>query len=31
VSGDQMGEGAAYQQRYFAARDEAVDWCVARS
>jgi len=31
VSGDKMGEGAAYQQRYFAARDEAIDWCVARS
>ena len=31
VSGDEMGEGAAYQQRYFAARDEAINWCVARS
>jgi hypothetical protein len=30
MSADEMGEGAAYQQRYFAARDEAIDWCVAR-
>ena len=30
VSGDEMEEGAAYQQRYFAARDEAINWCVAR-
>jgi hypothetical protein len=31
VSGDEMGEGAAYQQRYFATRDEAINWCVADS
>jgi hypothetical protein len=31
VSADEMGEGAAYQQRYFATRDEATNWCVANS
>jgi len=25
-----MGEGAAYQQRYFDGRDEAINWLVAR-
>jgi hypothetical protein len=31
VSTDEMGEGVAYQQRYFATRDEATNWCVADS
>jgi hypothetical protein len=31
VSAEEMGEGAAYQQRYFATRDEAINWCVADS
>jgi hypothetical protein len=25
-----MGSGAGYQQQYFATRDEAINWCVAR-
>ena len=28
MSADETGTGAAYQQRYFAARDEAINWCV---
>jgi hypothetical protein len=28
---DEMGTGAGYQQRYFATRDEAINWCVADS
>jgi hypothetical protein len=31
MSADEAGTGAAYQQRYFAARDEAINWCAARS
>jgi hypothetical protein len=31
VSADEAGTGAAYQQRYFEGRDEAINWCVARS
>jgi len=31
VSADETGTGAAYQQRYFEGRDEAINWCVARS
>jgi len=31
VSADEVGEGAAYQQRYFATRDEAIDWCLTRN
>jgi hypothetical protein len=31
VSADEMGTGAGYQQRYFATRDEAINWCVAPS
>jgi hypothetical protein len=31
ISADETGTGAAYQQRYFEGRDEAIDWCVARS
>jgi len=31
VSADETGTGAAYQQRYFEARDEAFKWCVAQS
>jgi hypothetical protein len=30
VPADAMGEGAAYQQRYFDGRDEAINWLVAR-
>jgi hypothetical protein len=29
MSRDEMGTGADYQQRYFATRDEAINWCVA--
>jgi hypothetical protein len=29
VSSDETGTGAAYQQRYFEGRDEAVNWCMA--
>ena len=29
VSSDETGTGAGYQQRYFATRDEAINWCVA--
>jgi hypothetical protein len=29
MSSDEMGTGAGYQQRYFATRDEAINWCVA--
>jgi hypothetical protein len=31
LSPDEMGTGAGYQQRYFATRDEAINWCVAPS
>jgi hypothetical protein len=31
VSLDETGTGAGYQQRYFEARDEAINWCVAPS
>jgi hypothetical protein len=31
VSADETGTGAGYQQRYFEARDEAINWCVAQS
>ena len=31
VAADETGTGAAYQQRYFEGRDEAINWCVARS
>jgi len=31
VSSDEMGTGTGYQQRYFATRDEAINWCVADS
>jgi hypothetical protein len=31
VSPDETGTGAGYQQRYFEARDEAINWCVAPS
>ena len=31
MSADEAGTGAAYQQRYFAARNEAINWCTARS
>ena len=31
VDAGEMGTGAAYQQRYFAGRDEAIKWCVAPS
>jgi len=31
MSADETGTGAAYQQRYFAARNEAINWCTARS
>lgn len=30
VSADDMGTGSSYQQRYFAGRDEAINWSVAR-
>jgi hypothetical protein len=29
VSDDETGTGAAYQQRYFDDRDEAIKWCTA--
>ena len=31
VSADETGTGAAYQQRYFEGRDEAINWCAAHS
>ena len=31
VSADETETSAAYQQRYFEGRDEAINWCVARS
>ena len=31
ISADDTGTGSAYQQRYFEGRDEAINWCVARS
>jgi hypothetical protein len=31
VDADEMGSGAGYQQRYFAGRDEAINWSVAHS
>ena len=29
VSLEDVGTGSSYQQRYFEARDEAINWCVA--
>jgi hypothetical protein len=29
VSADETGTGAAYRQRYFDDRDEAIKWCTA--
>jgi hypothetical protein len=31
VSPDEMATGSSYQQRYFGARDEAINWCAAHS